>query len=266
MPACAEDMPRLGIYGLVDSVSPLVVAGKQINLPDGYRVISPLGPSKSIELGDTLAITAEALGGQLHATRILEIYPIVGPVSAVRETVATVMGSAVHIPPDTSIKVGEWIALSGLWSGDTVITTNIRRVEGGGFGHLAGVIDEANLQIGSSDVRDAQWPDDGFVRDIWLLSGTPDETGLSVRLMAQGVFGSPVDMVLWQGYASAPIASQTYAIHGTGVIGTAHDAEMPTAGTLIIRCSQAGRVLHAAPDGMQQSYDALECARRIQAD
>lgn len=264
--AQAEEVSRLGIFGLVESVTPLVVAGQQITLSDDQRVISPLGPNQSIGLGDTLAIAAQIVDGQLSATRILEIYPAVGPVTAVKGKTATVMGTAVHVPPDTEVKVGMWVALSGFWSGGTVITTNVRRAEAGGFGHLTGMIDEESLQLGGSDVHAAQWPDNGFGRDIWLLSGTPDETGLRVRLMAKGVFGGPVDLALWQGYASAPIASQTYVIHGTGITGTAHDAQMPKVGALVTRCAHEGRVLHVAPDGVQLAFDLLGCSRRILAD
>jgi hypothetical protein len=265
-PIQAQGAPRLGIFGLVESVDPLVVAGQKITISDGQRVISPLGPNQSIALGDTLAIAAQIVDGHLNATRVLEIYPVVGPVSAVQGKTATVMGSAVHVPPNTSIKVGAWVALSGLWSGETVITTNTRRADAGGFGHLTGLIDEESLRLGGSDVHGAQWPDKGFGNDIWLLSGTPDDTGLNVQLMAKGVFGGTVDLALWQGYASGPVASQTYVIHGTGITGTAHDAQMPKAGALVTRCAQAGRVLQAAPDGMQLAFDLLGCARRIPVD
>lgn len=84
--------------------------------------------------------------------------------------------------------------------------------------------------------------------------------------MSQGVFGGPVDVALWQGYASAPIASQTYMIHGTGIIGTARDAEMPAAGALVQRCVIGGRVLRAAPEGSELAFAALGCATRVPAE
>lgn len=266
LPALAQDTVRLGVFGMVEDLSPLTVAGLRINLPNGTRVISPLGPDVSIAQGDTLAIALKVESGALVATRVLAVYPAVGPIAAVQGRTARLMGSSVHVPPDVALSAGQWVALSGFWSGETVITTNVRIVDGGGFGHLTGVIDRQDQLIGGSAVLGASQPVDGFGSDIWVLSGTPDTSGLRVQLMTKGVFGGAVDLVLWQGYASLPVASQTYMIHGTGIIGTARDAQMPTAGRLIARCAQAGRVVQTAPEGLAAAFDALGCARHTPAE
>lgn len=269
-PVQADDLRRLGVFGVVESTDPLVVAGREIFVPDGVRAISPLGPGQAVAQGDTLAVVVTVVEGRLVAVRMLEFFPVVGPVREVRDGAATIMGTTVHLPPDIRLKAGKWVALSGLWSGEQVITTKVRRVDWDGFGQLAGTVDLAEadqpLRIGSSAVSGGNLPEDGFGAGIWTLSGQPDATGLRVRLVSKGVFGGKVDMVLWQGHASLPVASQTYMIHGTGVIGTAPDAQMPAAGALVARCAVKGRVVRAAPEGLETAFDALGCARHIQAD
>ncbi|MCX7566585.1 hypothetical protein OS189_09555 [Sulfitobacter sp. F26169L] len=265
-PLWADDAPRLGIFGVVEQVSPLVVAGREITVPEEVNVISLLGPNQAIEVGDTLAIRVLAEAGGLKAARILQIFPVVGPVTDVQGSTATVMGSAVHVPPDMAVKAKSWLAVSGLWSGMTVITTNLRVVDHGGFGHLTGVVDASTMQIGASEVRGAEVPLDGLGEDVWIFSGVAEDAGLRVSLKMRGVFGGEIDLVLWQGYASLPVASQTYMIHGTGILGTARDAQMPEAGRLIARCVHKGRIVAAAPDGMSAGFAALDCARHIPAD
>jgi len=267
-PVQAQDVRRLGVFGMVESIDPLVVAGREINVPLDVRVISPLGPGHVITLGDTLALVVSHENDRLFATRMLAIFPIVGPVTAVKEGKARVMGTDVHLPPDVGVKAGQWVVFSGLWSGTHLISTKMRRADVGGFGQLVGVFedDAPSDLIGGSVVIAAPQFEDGFGDEIWTFSGQPEKSGLRVRLTAKGVLGGKVDLVLWQGYASAPIASQTYLIHGSGIIGTATDALMPVVGELVTRCAVQGRVVHAAPDGLEAAFKALDCAKYILAD
>ncbi|MEP1944206.1 MAG: hypothetical protein ABJJ03_13980, partial [Sulfitobacter sp.] len=177
VPAQAQTVQRLGVFGLVESLEPLVVAGQQITLPDDLRLISPLGPDQEIALGETLAVTAQLVDGQVLATRMLQIFAVVGPVGVVHGQSATVMGSEVHIPPDLSLKSGKWVAISGLWSGETVITTKVREVGAGGFAHLVGVMSEEGLRLGGSGVWNGSTPQEGFGQSIWSVSGAPVDDG-----------------------------------------------------------------------------------------
>lgn len=269
-PMWAQDAPRLGIFGLVEATDPLVVAGQTIVVPDKATMISPLGPDTVIEVGDTLAIVATVTEDRLVATRMLQLFPVAGSLADVAEGRATIMGTAVHIPPGVTVRSGQWVALSGLWSGETVITSKLRRIDWDGFGQLAGVVEppEANGsdRIGGSTITFEQAPKDGFGGDFWTLTGTPERAGLRVRLLSKGVFGGEVDLVLWQGYASLPVASQTYMIHGSSITGTATDPLMPEAGSLVRRCAAQGRVVKAAPDGLEAAFELLGCARHIPAD
>ncbi|MEH6647133.1 hypothetical protein, partial [Sulfitobacter sp.] len=180
---------------------------------------------------------------------------------------AKVMGTQVHLPPNINVKAGQAVAVSGFWSGAQVITTKLRRIEWQGFAQLVGAFDEADLlQIGGTEVVGAQTPQDGFSGHIWMLSGAPKKGQLQVRLMAKGLFGGAVDLALWQGYASLPIASQTYMMHGTNIVGTARDAQMPPPGTLVTRCALGGRVVTEAPERLEAAFALLDCARHIPAD
>lgn len=257
----AQDAVRLGVFGTVEQMNPLVVAGVSIDVPDTVPVISPLGVGQTLERGDTVAISATLNGGALKAVRLLQIYAVAGPVSSVSADTAVVMGSKVHLPPDTDLGQGRWVAVSGLWSGETVITTKLRVLRDQGFGQLTGVVDPLSLQLGASGLGNVQVPAGGFGEGVWILTGTPRDAGLQVRLMSQGLFGGAVDMALWQGHASAPVASQTYMIHGTGILGTARDAEMPAPGALVERCAVEGRALRTPPEGLEAAFVVLGCAR-----
>lgn len=261
----ADEPVRLGIFGTVDSIAPLIVAGRQIEAVDSIPVISLLGLKQPIEVGDTLAIVVRPDNDVLVAERILQVYPIVGAVSEVKGDTAKMMGSLVHIPPDWEVSVGQWFAVSGLWSGAKAITSNLHRFEGG-IAQLAGSVDAESDTLGGSAILTTQRPLDGYESDFWMLSGLPEGEGLRVRLMSKGVFGREVDLAVWQGYASLPIASQTYLIHGTQITGTARDAQMPVAGSLIARCVHQGRIVDVAPEGLEAAFDALGCATHIQAD
>lgn len=265
-PLLAKDLPRLGVFGVVQTVLPLVVSGQEIILPPDVPVISPLGLGQTIGTGDTLAIRVKMDQGVLTATRVLLIYPIIGPVSAVQGNTATIMGSPAHVPPDTNMEVGTWVALSGFWSGEKIITTKVRVIKRNGFGHITGVVSNGEVALGGTALRGAQVPLEGFQDHIWMFSGAPEDAGLRVRLIAKGIFGGEIDLALWQGHASLPIASQTYTIHGTGLIGTAADAQMPDAGTLITRCGYEGRFVDAAPSGMEAEFAALGCVGGTLAD
>ena len=259
----ADDAVRVGIFGMVEQISPLVVAGREVSVPAALPVISPLGRGQKLAVGDTVAITVQVLGGVLTASRLLEVYPVIGPVARVTQDGAVIMGSDVHVPPDTSFRTGRWMALSGFWSGQKIITTNTRRVDGAGFAQLTGIVQPETLAIGASVLRDVAVPDAGFGTTVWMVSGTPLADGVQVRLLSKGLFAKSIALVLWQGYASAPVASQTYMIHGTGLIGTARDADMPAAGALVARCARDGRILTAIPAVPSPAFTALECARHI---
>ncbi len=265
--AHAQETLKLGIFGTVSSIDPLVVAGQRIERPDALRVISPLGPDQSIAIGDSFAIRAEIIAGKLVAERMLAIYPIVGPVRAVEGQLADIMGTKVHIPPSERMKKNLWYAVSGLWSGDTIITTNLRRLDGYGFAHLTGVfVEDETRQIGRTTVTGLSPLEDRSDSDIWLLGGTPIGKGLAVRMSSQGLFGRGVDLGLWEGYASAPVASQTYVIYGTGITGSESDAQMPQAGELVRRCAKDNRTVKAPPEGLHTAFIILGCARHARAD
>ncbi len=265
-PVQAQELSRLGVFGVVQTVSPLVVAGLEIELPQDVPVISPLGLGQTIDVGDTLAIHVTLDSKKLTAIRVLHIHPIIGPVSAVKDNTATIMGTHAYVPTGVKLSAGDWIALSGFWSGDKVITTKIRQVNRSGFGHITGVVSNKRDKLAGTALRNVTEPLEGFQDHVWMFSGAPEDNGLSVRLSAKGIFGGEIDFGLWQGHASLPIASQTYTIHGTGIIGSARDALMPEAGALITRCGYEGRFVSAAPNGMKAEFDALGCAGDILAD
>ncbi|MEQ6249280.1 hypothetical protein ABMC89_10360 [Sulfitobacter sp. HNIBRBA3233] len=268
--ARADETPlAVGIFGVVERTDPLVVAGRAIANPEAVKPLSPLGPDHRIAVGDTLAIRATLENGLLHAQRILAVFAVAGPVEKTGTEEARVMGTRVHIPPSGRVDDGTWAAFSGLWSGGKVITTRLTPLDANGIAMLTGVfadIGEAGLPvIGGSTIIGATLPDDDTGADVWLVTGTPAGEGLRVQLMSRGIFGGPVDLEIWEGYASGPVASETWALSGTPVLGYDREAQMPQAGTLLRVCARAARVLRAppmdAPEDLTAAFGALGCAQ-----
>ncbi len=253
----AQDAPRIGIFGTVSQVAPLVVAGRAVNWPAAVPLLNVLGAGGDVAEGDTLALVVRAQGGELIAERMLQVFGVIGPVGDVMVERISVMRTDVHRPPGRDVAQGDWVAVSGLWSGQSLITSGLRVVEPSGFAQLTGVVEEG--AVGGTALLDAVPPQGGFGSGPWIFGGAPEVSGLRVDLMSRGVFGGPVDLVLWQGYASPPIASQTYEIYGSGIIGTARDAQMPAAGALITRCARQGRVIAVPPTGLEDAFAALGC-------
>ncbi len=264
LPLYAQDMLSIGIFGAVESVTPLVVGGQVIVVPEGLRVLSALGAGQQIGVGDTLAVTAVFDGEGLSARRLLEIYPIAGPVERVTKDTAVVMGSDVHLPPGSEVRAGDWIAVSGFWSGATIITQRLRSAQDGELAQLTGVFDLSDaggaLRLGGSPVMNASLPEGDFDDDIWILSGEAEGESLHVRMMTKGVFAGVMDLELWEGHASVPIASETYMIHGTGIYGAARETDMPAPGALVRVCAREGRVVRSAP---QEASPMLRAAMGI---
>ncbi|QUJ75949.1 hypothetical protein KDD17_13580 [Sulfitobacter albidus] len=260
-PALADEAV-VGIFGAVDRLDPLTVAGVVVLRPEGVPVISALGPDQTLAPGDTLAIRARVTPQGVTALRLLEVYPIAGPISASADGEARVMGTPVHLPSNSDFKAGDWVAFSGFWSGTKVITTATRRIEGGGIAQLTGTLtleDAAPLpRIGESAASGVQIPEGDFDDHVWTLTGTPTDTGLRAFLTARGLFGGDVDLEVWEGYASGPVASETWRVFGTGVYGYDRERDMPQAGSAVRVCAAAGRVLRRAP-GEGAAWAALGC-------
>lgn len=267
LPLHAQDTFNIGIFGAVQSVTPLVVGGQVVDVPEGLPVLSALGVGQQIATGDTLAVTAVFDGEGLRARRLLEIYPVAGLVETVTEDTAIVLGSEVHLPRHSGVRAGDWIVASGFWSGAKVITQRLRIAQDAELAQLTGAFDPSDaggvLRLGGSLVIDASLPDGGVDDDIWILNGEAHGDGLRVRMMTKGVFAGVMDLELWEGHASAPVASQTYMIHGTAIYGASHEAEMPAPGALIRVCAREGRVVRSAPPQeagmMRAAMDLLGC-------
>lgn len=247
----AEAPLRIGIFGIVDQVAPLVVAGTAIAKDADLPVLSALGPEQRMSVGDTVAVRATFENGLLRAERILEVYAVAGPITARDGNAANVLGTPVHVPIGSDPQIGEWVALSGLWSGEKVITTAMHPGEVGGLAQISGVfelqVDMAVERMGRTAVVGTELPQGDFDDAVWTLTGVPEGDALRVYTMARGLFGAPMDMELWEGYASGPVASETWMVHGTGIYGYDREADMPATGTQVRVCAAHGKVLRTPP-------------------
>lgn len=223
-------------------------------------LISARGPDHVPRVGDPLAIRARLMPRGVIAERLLAAYPIAGPIAACEGNQVRVMGTPVHLHANSALGVGDRGAFSGFWNGTKVIPTRTLRIEGGVLAHVSGALElEAGApRIGESVARGVQLPQGDIDDDVWTLNGVADVDGLHVQLSARGVFGGPVDLALWEGYASGPVASDTWQLFGTRVHGYDREADMPQAGTRIRACARAGRVLRDPPAD-STAWAALDC-------
>lgn len=253
----AEDAAplRVGVIGTITALDPVQINGLTLEVGEDTPVLSPLGPRNGLTLrvGHTMAVTLEVAGDGWDIKRLLHVYPLIGPVSTITDGTLDVMGSIVVAgSPATfeGISAGNWVGISGLWRGEQLIASRAGAISATGFAQLSGSYvaaeeETGNPKIGGTEIN-GPLPAETDTADMWVLSGTPSDTALKILLSSPRLFVGEVDMVLAQGFASAPIASETFMLLGTGLIGHAKDSDMPRQDSPIIRCA-IGRVILQKP-------------------
>lgn len=247
---------RVGVMGRVTALDPLQIAGLSVEIAQDMPVISPLGPrnGSTLRVGHTLALTLEEAGESWAVKRALHLYPLVGPVDKVEGGRLQVMGSAV-LPGSAEmfegIAQGNWVGISGLWQEGGVLASRAGTIPATGFAQLTGSYvapeeDTQNARIGGTEIL-GELEDEVQTGDLWVLSGSPQKGALRVGLKSSRVFAGTVDMVLAEGFASAPIASETFTLLGTGLIGHARESEMPQGDTPGLYCAVHGVILRKVP-------------------
>lgn len=231
-----------GIMGEITGLGSIHVGGARVRVPDGAQVQSLLGarPAEDLTIGETVVVEAAAQDGTLVAYALRSYYPLVAPVEAVSQRTLEVLGvsldvSEVDVP---ELAVGDWVALSGLWRGNTVAVSHIRRVApqrhvivNGSFTHTP----DAGQRVGPFALAD------GPV--------THAATGAHLRVRGQwdsvaqhlvpdridsGLFSRDLPTLRIEGYLSQPDPAGTYFIYGSGVtfVTEAPDMRVPQARTL----------------------------------
>jgi len=120
-----------GIVGLLTEFGSILINGKRITTDHTTAFSDGFGPIRetSLRIGDSLTIEASGPDSALVARRVHITHPVVGAISAVSNTGRTIRinGVDIHVPTRlTRASVGERVAVSGLWRGNTVVASSLR--------------------------------------------------------------------------------------------------------------------------------------------
>ena len=223
-----------GIMGVITGVGSIHVTGHRILLPDGMVATSSLGvrPVDTLKVGETVIVEAERVGETLRATRIRNYYPLVAPVDLVGSGRLTVLGLDLDISELAPVDIiaGDWVALSGLWRGDTVIVSDLRKVAPRDAVVVNGSFSETDTgaqYVGPFAVAQ-QYIDHAEIGDQIRVTGTwsATETAIVPMEIEIGLFSTQLTNLLIEGYMSQPDPVGRYTIYGSGIVAYTDDIDM----------------------------------------
>ncbi len=125
-----------GIVGVLVGFGSLILAGQIVQTEEQTRVATRFGPFSVDQLraGDSLTVEAERFAsGKVIARRVELTYPLVGAVTALDPSEGTLAVNGVAVFVETRITgfgIGDRVAVSGLWRGDTVVASRISDAPG----------------------------------------------------------------------------------------------------------------------------------------
>lgn len=238
-----------GIVALVGNYSTLEINGLSIAYPVDLTMSSTLeddAVTGSLQPGDTVAALVIHDDQGWIVSEIIQILPLVGPVSDQTETTLTIMGTLV-IQPDleSAITVGEWVAVSGFWREDKVVATRLEVIAPQTFAQIQGTYypeGSSDGQIGGSHIYDAaqiDMPTSGVIR----VFGQETKDGILAQSFQAAPFETPVRTVLTQGYLSVPDTEGFYTVLGAGLISQTQRPEMIDPQAFVTFCGVDGNLL-----------------------
>lgn len=146
-----------GIVGILTDFGSLIIGGHTVETLAQTRYESAFGQltERDLALGDSLTVEAVGDSDNLVARRIHVTYPLVGQVASIEERAAVINGVTVTLSPTGAApRIGDRVAVSGLWKGTTVVASRIARA-GSPLDLIAGDVSRVGLSslIGGVKVR-----------------------------------------------------------------------------------------------------------------
>lgn len=125
-----------GIVGLVTELAALSVAGSRLTVDQNTTFTDAIGSvsRNELALGDSVTVEAFGASGALTARRVNLTYPLVGNVADISASRRSfnVNGATVQMQAGgISFAEGTRIAVSGLWRGNAVVATRLKKVAPG---------------------------------------------------------------------------------------------------------------------------------------
>ncbi|AEV39897.1 hypothetical protein PSE_p0315 (plasmid) [Pseudovibrio sp. FO-BEG1] len=260
-----------GIVGTITRLGSIIVNEQRITFPADLPVKNELGPLTAAQLvpGDTVAVVADLTGANWEAQSIRRILPIIGPVSEISsdETGRTfeIMGTAVHVPLSiaTTVKQGDWVAISGLWQDEDVVATRVEVVPP----RQSAVIIGSNLSVGASNVPQIgntliagiipQHVESG---DVIRVTGIPEAGSIRATSLETGIFDGKVGLVQAEGYLSPPTSKGLYTLLGTGMVAFTDQPDMIDETAKVRLCGYDGKLGgNSTADASPELLEKLGC-------
>lgn len=223
-----------GIFGAITGRGSVLVNGQRIVTPEEFLVSSTLGRRNSGDLseGDVVAmITAPGPDGDLIARRGSLFLPLVGPIENVGGRF-TVLGVEVVADPDTPIAedadgrpievgglaLGDTVAVSGLWRGEQVVATRIRRLSRAALSSVSGQVREnaGHPSIGATPVVGLQTDRGPFATAFGRYVGGVF-VAARVDYSPLGVFAEPIERMVVEGFLAPNIGAPGHHLSGFGL-------------------------------------------------
>lgn len=253
-----------GIVGTITELGSIWVNGQHITFAPDLEVVGR-GPgirARDLIPGQTVAVVAEPANGGWQARYIRHVLPLTGPVAAVENGLATILGTSVRIPQGQTVRIGDWVAVNGLWSGDVVIASLIEPLEDDTrvaslSGSYLGRADDGALRVGGSVIRGIV-PEHIGPGDMIRVSGQARQDGIQAQRLESGLFDAAVGVVLVEGYLSPPTPEGLYTVLGSGLVAFTDRPEMIDVSNPRLLCGLEGRLNPTGQDAASAgNFDAF---------
>lgn len=231
-----------GIMGVITGLGSMHVNGLRIETPPTLEVSSPLGPSPvgTLTVGDTVAVEASLHAGVFTASAVRLYHPIVAQIDEIAGNRARALGVELDLSAveTGNIATGDWVAVSGIWHGDVVVASRIRRtaernevIVNASFSEINGVQRVGPIILDGNPIEHAR------TGDHLLVFATPTGDGrLAPSRIEFGLFAQTLNALIVEGYMSGPDSAGIYFIDGTGVVAYTDDPAMEVPSERSVYC------------------------------
>ena len=224
-----------GVFGTITALGSIYVNGLHIELPAGLVTSGLLdGTAAPLTVGQSVAVATARSGDALHARKVVEILPLVGPVEGVDllQRRITVMGTPVRLErrtalldrtgevalPLAAIVPGDWLAVSGLWREGAVIASRIERLSARATARATGLlrVDGGAVRIGGTAISDANRAAPGFA----AVSGAYRDGRLVAERIVTGadeLFPAELDRLIVEAFLARNPDDPGYHLSGFGI-------------------------------------------------
>jgi len=258
-----------GIVGTITRLGSIHVNGQLILIDAEAPVRGSVPPltASGLRPGHTVAVTATRTADGWRAHSIRQVFPLVGPVSAMDGRVATILGTRVDLGDQAArVSAGDWLAISGLWKEQQVVATRVDHLTGKDHearlsGTYLGPDQSGSIVVGGSQISGIV-PQHLEPGDLVRVIGEPGPSGIVATTLETDLFDDAVGLIQVQGYYSVPRSNGLYTVLGSGLVAYTEQPEMIDQNSRVIRCGQHGQLTGNAvtnTPGGQEAWAELGC-------